>query len=54
MPYVSRDESGNINGVYVNLQSDYGEEFLENDDPAVIAYLENTRLKIPSTKDDDG
>lgn len=40
MPYVSRDESGAINGVYVNLQPGYGEEHLADDDPAVLAFME--------------
>jgi len=39
MPYVSRDQSGNINGLYANLQSGYAEEWLEDDDPEVIAHL---------------
>jgi hypothetical protein len=40
MPYVSRDESGNITGVFANLQSGYAEEYLPDDDPEVIAFLE--------------
>lgn len=40
MPYVSRNENGEINGVYVNLQPGYGEEHLADDDPAVLAFME--------------
>lgn len=47
MPYVSRDESGKINGVYANLQPDYAEEFLPDDDPEVVAFIASTA--IPAT-----
>jgi hypothetical protein len=39
MPYVSRDDTAKINGVYANLQPGYGEEFLPDDHPDVVAYL---------------
>ena len=39
MPYVSRDESGSVNGVYANPQPDYAEEYLPDDDPEVLAFL---------------
>jgi hypothetical protein len=38
MPYVSRNEQGEINGVFTAKQPGYGEEFLQNDDPAVAAF----------------
>ena len=39
MAYVSRDETGAINGVYANPQPGYGEEYLPDDDPEVTAFL---------------
>lgn len=39
MLYVSRDEGGNINGVYANPQPDYATEELADDDAVVVAYL---------------
>jgi hypothetical protein len=39
MPHVSRDANGNINGVYANLQPGYGEEYLPDDDPELLAFL---------------
>ncbi|MBY5698515.1 hypothetical protein [Rhizobium leguminosarum] len=39
MPYVQRDEQGNIIGVYANLQPGYAEEFLPDDDQDLLAYL---------------
>jgi hypothetical protein len=51
MPYVSRDDGGNINGVYVNLQEGYGEEFLPDDNPEVVAFLESLVLLAPAPRD---
>lgn len=39
MPYVSRDDSGKINGLYANPQPGFGEEYLPDDDPQVVAFL---------------
>lgn len=39
MPYVSRDESGNINGMFANKQPGFAEEYLPDDDPEVVAFL---------------
>ena len=38
MPYVQRDASGAICGLFANLQ-DFTQEFLPDTDPAVIAFL---------------
>jgi hypothetical protein len=38
MPYVQRDGSNNVTGLYQVLQAGYAEEFLADNDPAVIAY----------------
>lgn len=39
MPYVSREASGNIDGLYANPQPGFAEEYLPDDDPAVVAFL---------------
>lgn len=39
MPYVQRDASGKVCGVYANPQPEYAEEFLADDDSLVAAYL---------------
>lgn len=39
MVYVSRNGSNAINGLYVQLQPGYAEEFLPDNDPAVVAFL---------------
>jgi len=39
MPYVQRDGSSNITGLYANPQPGYATEFLADTDPAVIAFL---------------
>lgn len=39
MPYVQRDGSNAVCGVYANAQEGYAEEWLEPDDPEVLAYL---------------
>ena len=51
MPYVSRDASGNINGVFANLQSGYAEEFLPDDDPELVAYLNPPKITVENTSD---
>jgi len=38
MPYVQRDKSGNITGVYNMPQPGLADTFLAEDDPAVVAY----------------
>jgi len=39
MPYVQRDGSNAVCGVYAQRQEGYAEEWLEPDDPEVVAYL---------------
>jgi hypothetical protein len=48
MPYVSRDDSGNINGLYANPQPGYAEEFLPDDDPEVVAFINPPRPIDPA------
>ena len=38
MPYVFRDEDGKINGVYSRPYDDRENEFLEDDNPELIAF----------------
>lgn len=39
MPYIQRDEAGNINGLFANPQEFIpNEEFLPDDDAAVVAF----------------
>lgn len=38
MPYVQRYE-GQINGIFTNLQEGYAEEWVEDTDPEVVAFL---------------
>lgn len=38
MPYVSRNEQGQINGLYALPQPGYGEESLSEDDAEVVAF----------------
>lgn len=42
MPYIERDEGGKIKGLYANSQPGYAEEWLEDNDPEVIAFLNPT------------
>lgn len=51
MAYVSRNDSGDINGVYANPQPGYGEEVLPDDDPEVVAFLESLKLPLPSPEE---
>lgn len=39
MPYVERDNNGVIKGCYAVLQPGYAEEWLEDNDPEVVAFL---------------
>lgn len=39
MPYVERDANGSVTGCYANAQPGYAEEWLEPDDPEVVAFL---------------
>lgn len=39
MPYVQRDENEAVCGLFVNPQSGYAEEWLDDNDPEVIAFL---------------
>ncbi|MBY2993787.1 hypothetical protein HF263_04015 [Rhizobium leguminosarum] len=38
MPYVSRSAGGVVDGLYEQLQEGVAEEFLPDDDPAVVAF----------------
>lgn len=38
MPFVQRNETSAVVGVYANPQPGYAEEWLEDDDAAVVAY----------------
>lgn len=38
MPYVERDETGVVKGVYANAQSGYAEEELADDHPDIVAF----------------
>lgn len=40
MPYVSRDEGGAINGTFAREQPGFAEEYLPDDDPEVVAFLD--------------
>jgi len=39
MPFVQRNHSDKITGVYASIQPGYAEEHLPDDDPEVISYL---------------
>ncbi|MBY4589488.1 hypothetical protein [Rhizobium redzepovicii] len=39
MPYVSRSASGAINGLFEQMQEGFAEEFLPDDNPEVVAFL---------------
>jgi hypothetical protein len=39
MPYVERDQSGKIKGLYVIRQAGYAEEYLSDDNPEVLGFL---------------
>lgn len=47
MPYIERDEGGDIKGLYANSQPGYAEEWLEDNDPEVIAFLNPTTPPDP-------
>ena len=38
MPYIERDQTGKVKGVYHPMQSGYAEEFLPDDHADVIAF----------------
>lgn len=38
MPFVRRNQSGLVDGLYANPQPGYAEEWLAEDDEAVVAY----------------
>lgn len=39
MPFVSRDLNGIVDGLYETSQPGFAEEFLEDNDPEVLAYI---------------
>lgn len=39
MPYIQRDETSKVVGVFANLQPGYAEEELPDDDEEVLSYL---------------
>ncbi|GLS18138.1 hypothetical protein GCM10007874_11540 [Labrys miyagiensis] len=46
MPFVERNGAGAIVGVYTWAQDGYAEEFLPDDDPAVVAYIQSSQPKL--------
>lgn len=46
MPYVERDEHGTVKGCYASPQPEYAEEWLDDDDPEIIAFL-NPATVVP-------
>ena len=38
MPYVQRDGSGNITGVFINAQPGFATEFVADSDPSIAAF----------------
>jgi hypothetical protein len=48
MPYVQRDENGNVHGIAKWFTPDVAEEFLEDNDPQVIAFLNPTPPPVDS------
>jgi hypothetical protein len=53
MPYVSRDDSGNITGCFANKQPGFAEEYLPDDDPEVLAFLEAQDATPPPSEQDE-
>jgi hypothetical protein len=47
MPYVQRDGSGTINGLFANPQPSFAEEYLPDDNPEVVAFLNQTPVMPP-------
>lgn len=47
MPYVERDTNGIVKGLYANPQPGYAEEWIEDDDTEVIAFLNPTTPPDP-------
>lgn len=48
--YVQRDGAGIIIGLYASFQEGFAEEFLEEDNPEVIAFLDPPEVLPPITK----
>jgi hypothetical protein len=44
MPYVSRDQNGNISGTFANPQPGFATEFLADNDPAIVAFLKPPQM----------
>jgi hypothetical protein len=49
--WVQRDASGAICGVFANMQDGYAIEFLEDGDPAVVAFLNPTEPQTVLSQD---
>ena len=47
MPYVQRDGNNAVVGVYAQAQPGYAEEWLEDDDAEVVAYLAPPETAAP-------
>lgn len=47
MPFVSRSDNGAIDGVFEQLQEGTADEFLADEDPAIVAYV-NASPKVTS------
>jgi hypothetical protein len=46
MPYVARNQLGNIDCLFGNEQPGVAEEFLADDDPEVVAYLTTPQPQV--------
>lgn len=53
MPYVSRDEDGNLAGAYANKQPGFGEEWLEEDNPEYQEWLNAPPPPAPPTPEEE-
>ena len=51
MPWVQRDASGAINGIYANAQPGYANEFLADNDPTVVAFLNPPTVETVLSQD---
>lgn len=50
MPYVQRDEEGAVKGVFANPQEGYADEFLEDENSEVVAFLNPPVMPQPITR----
>ena len=52
MPYVQRDDEGNITGCFANPQPGFAEEYLPDDNPEVVAFNEAQNAPPPPSPQD--